>query len=120
MVNALFENGRNDYLTGNLNWTSDTVAAALMNFGTATTAIKAITGATNASPIVITATSHGFTNGDIVYINGVGGNNAANGYWQISGVTTNTFQLTIAPGFQNAGGNVSGSGAYTSGGYAVN
>jgi hypothetical protein len=120
MVNALFENGRNNYLTGNLNWTSDTVSAALLNFGSADTAIKAITGATNASPIVITATSHGFSNGDLVYIDGVGGNLAANGLWQITGVTTNTFQLTIADSFQNAGANVVGSAAYTSGGYAVN
>lgn len=68
----------------------------------------AITGATNASPIVITANAHGLANGDTVLIGGVGGNTAANGVWQASSVTTNTFRLTGS----------TGNGAYTSGGTA--
>jgi hypothetical protein len=68
---------------------------------------QAITGATNATPIVITANAHGLANGDEVYISGVGGNTAANGTWIVANQTTNTFELT---------GSV-GNGAYTSGGY---
>jgi hypothetical protein len=115
MTNALFENGRNNYLTGSLNWTSDTVAGALLDLTQSTTSCKQISGATNATPIVITATSHGFSNNDIVYISGVGGNLAANGYWLVVSATTNTFAITDL-----SGNNAVGSGSYTSGGRAIN
>ena len=72
---------------------------------------KAITGATNATPIVVTSTAHGFENGDKVTISGVLGNTAANGTFLVAGRTANTFQLTTL-----AGANVAGNGAYTSGG----
>lgn len=66
----------------------------------------AITGATNANPIVITSNGHGLTNGLRVVVAGVGGNTAANGTWTVASVTANTFALTSAIG----------NGAYTSGG----
>jgi hypothetical protein len=66
---------------------------------------QAITGATNASPIVITANSHGLSNGDEVYVTGVLGNTGANGTWIVANATTNTFEL------QGSAGN----GAYSSG-----
>jgi hypothetical protein len=69
---------------------------------------QAITGATNASPIVVTATAHGFADGDIVTISGVGGNLAANGSFLVAGKTANTINLTT-----RAGVNVAGTGAYT-------
>lgn len=69
---------------------------------------KTITGATNASPISVTATSHGFSTNDIVNIAGVGGNTAANGTFQITVVDANTFTLNGS----------TGNGAYTSGGIA--
>jgi|ERR1051326_1705425 hypothetical protein len=116
MVNALFELGRQYILAGTVNMTSDTIAASLLDLNTADVGIKTITGATNATPIVITATAHGFTNGDLVFIDGVGGNLAANGLWKIANQATNTFELTNPV----SGGNAAGSGAYTSGGYAVN
>lgn len=72
---------------------------------------KAITGATNANPIVITSTAHGYSNGDKVTISGVGGNTAANGTFLVAGAAADTFQLTTL-----AGVNVAGNGAYTSGG----
>lgn len=75
---------------------------------------KAITGATNATPIVITSNAHGYENGDTVFIASVGGNTAANGYRIVQGVTANTYQLTTL-----AGANVAGSGAYTAGGTAT-
>jgi hypothetical protein len=69
---------------------------------------KTITGATNASPIAITATSHGYSTNDIVNINGVGGNTNANGTFQITVSDSNTFTLNGS----------SGNAAYTSGGIA--
>lgn len=66
-----------------------------------------ITGATNATPIVITSNAHGLSNGDQAEITGVPGNLAANGTWIVANKTTNTYELT---------GSV-GSGAYTSGGW---
>lgn len=65
-----------------------------------------ITGATNASPIVITSASHGLNTGTRVTISGVGGNTAANGTFQITNVSANTFSLDGS----------TGNGAYTSGG----
>jgi hypothetical protein len=66
-----------------------------------------ITGATNATPIVITSNSHGLSIGDLVGIASVGGNTAPNGkIWRVSATTTNTFTLE---------GSI-GNGAYTSGG----
>src|SRR5438034_9111566 len=116
MANALFELGRQYILAGTINMTSDTIAAALLDLNTADVGVKAITGATNATPIVITATSHGFTNGDIVFIDGVGGNLAANGVWNIANQAASKFELTNPV----SGGNAVGSVAYTFVGYAVN
>jgi hypothetical protein len=116
MVNALAEKGREGFLDGSIDYDTDTIKAALLDLTVADTAIKAITGATAATPIVITATAHGFSNGDLVYINQVGGNTAANGYWKIANVATNTFELTDPVTATNA----TGVSAYTSGGYALN
>ncbi|HKH66422.1 MAG TPA: hypothetical protein VKA75_03545, partial [Reyranella sp.] len=49
----------------------------------------AITGATNATPIVITSTSHGLSDGDLVAITSVGGNTNANGVFRVAGSTAN-------------------------------
>ena len=65
-----------------------------------------ITDATNASPIVVTAASHGLEEDDIVFISGVAGNTAANGTWRIAYIDANSFSLDGSEG--NA--------AYTSGG----
>lgn len=75
-----------------------------------TTATTAITGATNATPIVITANSHGLSNGDQVTVYGVAGNTAANGIWVVASATTNTFALTGS----------TGNAAYVSGGFVTN
>jgi hypothetical protein len=115
MVNALFEKGREGFLDGTLDWDTQAFSAALLDLNTADVGIKAITGATNATPIVVTATSHGFTNGDLVFIDAVAGNLAANGLWKIANQAANTFELTNPV----SGGNAVGSAAYTSGGYAV-
>jgi Ubiquitin-activating enzyme E1 FCCH domain len=69
----------------------------------------AITGATNAAPISVTATAHGLETGDIVQNAGIGGNLAANGQFVITKTGTDTFTLN----------NSNGSGNYTSGGTAA-
>jgi hypothetical protein len=73
----------------------------------------AITGATNATPIVVTYTGTDPSNNEIVTIAGVGGNTAANGDFRVANINTGakTFELTTL-----AGANVAGTGAYTSGG----
>ena len=83
--------------------------------GTGTTnqlpAAKTVSGATNATPIVVTATSHGYSDGDFVNITGVVGNTACNDLHIVANKTSNTFELTTP-----AGTNVAGNGSYTSGG----
>ncbi|HMV87187.1 MAG TPA: hypothetical protein PLD20_12930 [Blastocatellia bacterium] len=116
MPNTLFEKGVDGIMDGTVDLDTNTIKAALLDLNTADTGIKAVTAASNATPIVITATSHGFTNGDIVLIGGLQGNLAANGVWKIANVAANTFELTNPI----TGTNVVGSAAYTSGGYAVN
>jgi hypothetical protein len=77
---------------------------------------KTITGATAATPIVITSASHGYANGDDVFITGVVGMTQINGRWfKVAGQTTNTFQLTSIHGTPIDG---TGYGAYVSGGVA--
>lgn len=116
MTTALFSGFKELLLGGDIALDADTIKVALLDMGTADTGIKAITGATNATPIVVTATAHGFANGDRVLIGGVGGNTNANGVFQIANQAANTFELV-----QEADGTtpIAGSGAYTSGGYAI-
>jgi len=56
---------------------------------------KTITAVTNANPGVITSNSHGFSNGDEIYITGVGGMTQLNDRnYIVANATTNTFTLT--------------------------
>lgn len=59
---------------------------------------RAITSSTNASPIVVTATAHGYSTGDIVTIFGHATNTAANGTWTVTKVTADTFSLDGSTG----------------------
>ena len=84
-------------------------ASGVMDNGTGSLSAKesgTITGATNASPIVITSANHKLTNGVRVVVSGVLGNTAANGTFVVANVTSNTFELQGS----------SGNGTYTSGG----
>ncbi len=76
-----------------------TGAAAKLDHGT-------ITGATNATPIVVTDVAHGLTTGAYITVSAVGGNTAANGSFTVTRLTADTFSLD---------GSV-GNGSYTSGG----
>src|SRR6185312_7077212 len=73
-------------------------------------AALAITAASNATPIQITAAGHGFKTGQTVAIAGVLSNTAANGNWKITVIDSDNFTLNGS----------AGNGAYVSGGLAVN
>ena len=75
---------------------------------------KAILSASNATPIVIGSTAHGFANGDYVMISGVKGNGAANGLWIIANTAANTFEIKDIFSV-----NAAGSGTYAGGGIAT-
>ena len=63
--------------------------------GIVTEAAKTITAITKANPAVVTANSHGYSNGDRVMISGVVGMTQVNNVeFTVAGVTTNTFQLS--------------------------
>src|SRR6202034_3839924 len=57
-----------------------------------------ITGASDASPIVITSANDGLVTGDVVTITGVTGNTAANGTWTITVIDANDFSLNGSTG----------------------
>lgn len=81
---------------------------AVPNFGnsTQTGSPITITAASNATPIVLTvASGHGLVTGDFIYVQGVGGNTAANGTFETS-VSSNSVTLLDSVG----------NGSYTSGG----
>ena len=61
--------------------------------GTQTCDMVDISSSTNATPIVVTATAHGFANGDTIHIRDHEVNTAANGRFAISAVAANTFEL---------------------------
>jgi len=75
---------------------------------------KTITAITKANPAVVTATSHGYENGDEVLISGVGGMTEVNGKrFLVADKTTNTFELQDKDGNDI---NSSSFTTYTSGG----
>jgi len=60
-----------------------------------TETVKSITDATQANPAVITSASHGYSNGDRVFITGVVGMTQLNNReFTVAGATTNTFELS--------------------------
>lgn len=74
----------------------------------------AITNITQANPAVVTENAHGFANGDWVYIQQLTGmTQVNNNYFQVAGVTANTYQLTDLNGVPI---NSTGYTPYTSGG----
>ena len=114
MAARMFDNGRNSFNTGGLNYTGDTIKAMLLDTSASGTFLKLITAASNANPVVYTSAAHGFSNNDVLIVGGIVGNLSANQTGLAASVATNTFDLNTLEG--NA---VAGSGAYVSGGYAV-
>lgn len=87
---------------------TETAEESLPGYETA----KVISGATQANPVVITATAHGHSNGDEVFITGVGGMVEINDrLFTVANITANTFELQGVDG--------TGYSAYTSGGTAA-
>lgn len=76
------------------------------------TTAKAITGATAANPVQITAVAHGFATGDIIQLTSLGG---------ITQLNSNLFKITVtgADTFTLNGVDGTGFAAYTSGGSAT-
>jgi len=75
-----------------------------------------ISGITQANPAVVTATAHGYNNGDDIIISSVGGMSEVNGKtFRVANKTANTFELTDVDG-----NNIDSTSftAYTSGGIA--
>jgi hypothetical protein len=115
MSTRLFEIGR-EKLADDADWDTDTIKMKLLDLATTDTMVKAITAITNASPMVVTSNSHGFSDGDPICIYDVLGITAANGTWQVASSTANTFALkTLKDGL-----NSTGNAAYTSGGKVIN
>lgn len=57
--------------------------------------IRTITGATAANPVVITSAAHGFSNGEVIYIDGVIGMSQINGLtFTVASSAANTFALS--------------------------
>lgn len=77
---------------------------------------KAITSSTDATPIVVTATSHGFATNDLVMIFGHTTNVAANGVYRVVRVDANSFQLKDKDSGASIAGSAGGAG---SGGIAI-
>ena len=79
--------------------------------GQITESAKTISAITKANPAVVTANSHGFSNGDDVWISGIVGMTRLNGRrFTVANKTTNTFELS--------GENSTSNDTYTSGGTA--
>lgn len=82
-----------------------------------TEATTAISGVTQANPGVFTDTAHGYSNGDWIFIVGIGGMTSLNGLvYIVQNVTTNTYTLTDLFGTTI---NTTSYPAYTSGGTAA-
>jgi len=73
--------------------------------------VKTITDATNATPIVVTSVGHGLKSGDGITQSGVVGNTNANGDFQVTRLTADTYSLQDL-----AHVDIAGNGAYVSGG----
>src|SRR5574340_411759 len=73
--------------------TALTSQGTIVQIETGTSTGKTITGASLGNPAIITATAHGFNNGDNVTIASVTGATWANGQWTVQFVTANTFAI---------------------------
>lgn len=75
---------------------------------------KAITAATNATPVVISVANHGFHDGQIIEQRGVHGNTSADGRFVVTSGSTNAYQI-----YYQSGQPVSGNGAFVNTGTPV-
>ena len=92
MANAIYEAQRELALGAGLDWVSQDYRAALVDLDTADGFGIAVTGATNATPIVITVATAPAT-GSVVSIQGITGNTNANGHFRVTNLTGTTFSI---------------------------
>jgi hypothetical protein len=85
---------------GMLRWNASASGANKWQCGALGTS-QTVTNATNASPIAITVTAHGYSTGNRVSLSEVQGNTAANGEWTITVIDANTFTLNGSTGNNN-------------------
>jgi hypothetical protein len=64
---------------------------------------KNIASSTNATPIVVTINSHGYSSGDVVHIRSHTTNTSANGIWKVTKVNDNSFSLDGSVGIATGG-----------------
>ena len=83
---------------------------SLLAIGTGNGGAKSITAVALGNPTIITSAAHGFNNGDVLTIAGVGGATSVNGTFTVKNKTTNTFAIDL---------DTTGGAAYTSGGTAT-
>jgi hypothetical protein len=115
MSNGLFELAREKFLGATLDWDGQTFSAVLMDLTPTVSdvGIRQITSSTNATPIVVTtAVAHGYTTGDIVYVDGIATGTSGNGLWQIGAAAGSTFSLLDPVTGGNSVGNGVGAGGY--------
>ena len=78
--------------------TAISAQGSVVSIGTGAGSAKTITAIALGNPTIITSSSHGFANGDVVTIAGLTGTNAAtiNGQtWSVRNITTNTFAIYV-------------------------
>ena len=98
--------------------TSTAISAqgTLVKIGTGSGSGKTISGISVGNPTIITATSHGFSNGDVVTIAGLTGADAAtlNGKtYVVTNVTTSTFALAGSNAVDTTGKTITAAGSAT-------
>lgn len=119
MANALHDWYRQQQAekgTESVAWLTDTIKVMLLDLDVSEVAVKQIGSSTNATPVVVTSTAHGFSNGDKVSITGHLVNTSANGLRKIKNVTANTYELVDAV----TGADVAGVGIGVATGRACN
>lgn len=122
MAQRLFDKSGRDQIASGSVTTANTWKARLLSLNTTSNINKAVSGTAQLTgPIRLTITAHGWTVGDIIVTRGIGGTAGANGTYRIKTVVdANTVEIqTIAAQGETAQDTV-GSGAYTSGGTALN
>lgn len=119
MSSIIFPAGSEGINQALIDFDTNTIRAALIREAVSTNAIKPVTGATNASPPVLTVTGHGWSNGDFIMTGGIGGNTACNGLFRANNVTANTLELQVSLDGGATFVNATGNAAYTTGGWAM-
>lgn len=117
MSSRLFDWGRDAFLNAVCSW-ANAQKAMLCDLTVNGAATRVVTAASNANPVVYTTSAaHGYVVGDVVAVGGVVGNLSAN---QTGIIDTVPLTTTFTMKTLEAAHQVAGSGAYVSGGYAVN